>query len=266
MWSVMEGGGGGGGGRDRDWNEDEEVEDEYYGFSDEDREWNEDEEHEEHVSDGEISLDEEEVTSDDDALSNYQSDDNKGNYESDDDASKGPKASKALKANYFDSICFGKEPYFGPEGEVILEEGMIFNNVDSVRAALRDYTVRTGFKIVREKNEKARVIAHCATKGCPWRIHASPLPDGITYKIKKLRSEHNCSRIVKNSDATSPWIAKKLLSSFRENPNMRIETMQEKLVEMYGIECSRSQLYRAKRKCMDEIEGKGNNQYKLLPN
>ncbi|KAH7838397.1 hypothetical protein Vadar_025863 [Vaccinium darrowii] len=229
------------GDEDRDWNEDEEVEDEFYGFSDEDRDWNEDEEHEEHVSDGEISMDEEEVTSDDDALSNYQSDDNKGNYESDDDAAKDPKAHKPLKANYFDSSCFGKEPYFGLEGEVILEEGRIFNNVDSFRACLE------------------------GLHSCPWRIHASPLPNGITYKIKKLRSEHNCSRIVKNSDATSPWIAKKLLTSFRENPNMGIDTMQEKLAEMYGIECSRSQLYRAKRKCMDEIEGKGSNQYKLLP-
>lgn len=67
---------------------DEEVEDEFYGFSDEDRVWNEDEENEEHVFDGETSLDEEESSTNDDALSNYGSDDNEGKYDSDNDATK----------------------------------------------------------------------------------------------------------------------------------------------------------------------------------
>lgn len=202
---------------------DEEVEDEFYGFSDKDRVWNEDEE----------------GSTYDDALSNYGSDDNEGKYDNDNDATKDLTVLKALKSNYFDSSYFGKEPYFGPEEEVILEEKMLFTNVDSFRASLRDYTMRTGFKIVRDKNEKARVTAHRATKGCPWRIHASPVAEGISYHIKTLRGEHNCSRIVQNDDATSPWIAKKLLNSFEENPNMGIETMQEKLADVYGIECSK---------------------------
>lgn len=242
---------------------DEDVEDDFYGFSDEDRDWNE---HEDdfYGDDDDVSLDEEEISSDDDAISNYQSDDNEGNA-SDDEVSKAPNAPKRLKANYFDSSNFGKEPYLGPQGEVILEEKMIFSNVDAFRAALRDYTVRTGFKLVRDKNEKARVTAHCAAKGCPWRIHASPLPDGITYKIKKLTGEHNCTRIVQNGDATAPWIAEKLLKHFRENPNMGIDVMQEKLLDMYGIESGRSQLYRARRLCIDKLEGNHENQYMLLP-
>lgn len=68
LWSMMEGGGVEG---DEIGAGDEEVEDEFYGFSDEERDWNEDEENEEHVSDGETSLDEEEGLTDDDALSNY---------------------------------------------------------------------------------------------------------------------------------------------------------------------------------------------------
>ncbi|KAH7860159.1 hypothetical protein Vadar_010052 [Vaccinium darrowii] len=240
---------------------DEDVGDDFYGFSDEDRDWNEYEDEHEEGDDDDVSLDEEEVSSDDDAISNYQSDDNEGNA-SDNEVSNAP---KRLKANYFDSSNFGKESYLGPQGEVILEEKMIFSNVDAFRAALRDYTMRTGFKLVRDKNEKARVTAHCAAKGCPWRIHASPLPDGITYKIKKLTGEHNCTRIVQNGDATAPWIAGKLLKHFRENPNMGIDVMQEKLLDMYGIESGRSQLYRARRLCIDKLEGNHENQYMLLP-
>ncbi|KAL7194172.1 hypothetical protein ACSBR1_034561 [Camellia fascicularis] len=51
-------------------------------------------------------------------------------------------------------------------------------SLNSFKAALKDYTVETGFKIVRDKNEKSRVTAHCAAEGCPWRINASLLLDG----------------------------------------------------------------------------------------
>ncbi|KAJ1426105.1 Transposase, MuDR, plant [Sesbania bispinosa] len=50
--------------------------------------------------------------------------------------------------------------------------------------ALRDFVIQEGFEIKRIKNEKARVTARWASNGCGWRIHASPTPDGKTYKIK----------------------------------------------------------------------------------
>ncbi|KAH7837351.1 hypothetical protein Vadar_012852 [Vaccinium darrowii] len=119
----------------------------------------------------------------------------------------------------------GKEPYVDSEGEVVLEEKMIFVDVDAFRAKLRDYIVEKGFKIKRDKNEKCTVTAHCAFKGCPWRIHASPLPNGITYQIKKYTPEHTCSRVNQNQDATSTWISKKLLHDFKENPQLDLDGM-----------------------------------------
>ncbi|KAL7195141.1 hypothetical protein ACSBR1_035374 [Camellia fascicularis] len=86
---------------------------------------------------------------------------------------------------------------------MVLENGMIFVNVNNFRAALKDYTVETGFKIVRDKNEKSMITAHCSADGCPWRIHASPLLDGITYKIKTLIPQYICSRLNQNTKATS---------------------------------------------------------------
>ncbi|KAF7140647.1 hypothetical protein RHSIM_Rhsim06G0119600 [Rhododendron simsii] len=165
----------------------------------------------------------------------------------------------------FDTSYYGKEPYVDCEREVVLEEKMIFADVDAFRAKLRDYTVEKGFKIVRDKNEKPRVTAHCDVEGCPWRIHASPLPDGITYQIKTYTPEHTCTRVNHNEDANSTWIAKKLLKDFKENPQLDLDDMQEKLNGRFGIESSRIQLYRARRKCMDELEGSHGGQYKLLP-
>lgn len=236
-------------------------EDNVYGFSDEDRDWNASV-NGEHESNGTVSLSDEdnEESNEDDGLSDYQSGDDEVRYSSSDDEFDGKvdwidNVEIRYPANQFDSTYSGKQPYLNQEGEVILEKGMIFLDVHSFRARLRNYRVQTGFKIVRDKNEKARVTAHCAAKRCPWRIHASPLLDGITYKIKTLVPNHTCSRINQNSEATSTWIAKKLVDSFKENPHMGLDTMQVKLNKLYGIEALRMQLYRAKRKCKEELEG-----------
>ncbi|KAF7113214.1 hypothetical protein RHSIM_RhsimUnG0149100 [Rhododendron simsii] len=228
-----------------------------YGYNDEDDDWNLDREGEVKSDDGgrlmvEIS------GVDDGELSDYQSGDDEGNMSSGSDEG-------TEHGTGFDTSYNGKEPYVDCEGEVVLEEKMIFANVDAFRAKLRDYTVEKGFKIVRDKNEKARVTAHCDVKGCPWRIHASPLPDGITYQIKRYTPEHTCTRVNHNEDANSTWIAKKLLKDFKENPQLDLDGMQEKLNGRFGIESSKIQLYRAKRKCMDELEGSHGGQYKLLP-
>ncbi|KAA8538874.1 hypothetical protein F0562_025566 [Nyssa sinensis] len=122
-----------------------------------------------------------------------------------------------------------------------------------------------GCSIIREKNEKARVTAHCADSSYMWRIHASPLPDGVTYMIKTYKGEHTCVRLQSNSNANSSWIAKKLGEAIRTNPNIKVDAMQTYLQQTYGIEASRMQLYRAKRRAFDEIEGKHGSSYTMLP-
>ncbi|KAF7136322.1 hypothetical protein RHSIM_Rhsim08G0160500 [Rhododendron simsii] len=228
-----------------------------YGYNDEDDDWNMDREGEVESNDGGRLMDEIRGV-DDEGLSDYQSGDDEGNISSGSDE-------VTEHAARFDTSYYGKEPYVDCKGEVVLEEKMIFANVDAFRAKLRDYTVEKGFKIVRDKNEKARVTAHCDVEGCPWRIHASPLPNGITYQIKTYTPEHTCTRVNHNEDANSTWIAKKLLKDFKENRQLDLDGMQEKLNGRFGIESSRIQFYRAKRKCMDALKGSHGDQYKLLP-
>ena len=58
---------------------------------------------------------------------------------------------------------------------------MLFEDVHHFRVVLKDYTIQQGFQLKRIKNEKVRVTVQCDTDGCNWRIHASTLPDGITF-------------------------------------------------------------------------------------
>ncbi|KAA8549022.1 hypothetical protein F0562_000706 [Nyssa sinensis] len=104
--------------------------------------------------------------------------------------------------------------------KIVLKLGQLFENVDKFREVLRDYTIQQGCSIIRDKNEKAKVTAHCADSS--WE----------TIKI---------------------------------NPNIKVDAMQTYLQKTYGIEASKMELYRAKRRALDEIEGKHGSPYTILP-
>ncbi|CAL5435989.1 unnamed protein product [Camellia sinensis] len=121
-------------------------EDNVYGFSDEDRDWNATAE-DENQSDGyEILSDHDNECSseDDDAeLSDYQSGDDEVPYSTidddyDDEADCLNDEEMRFLGMKYDGTYNGKEPYMNQDGEVVLEEGMIFPEVNTFRATLKD--------------------------------------------------------------------------------------------------------------------------------
>ncbi|KAK4389584.1 hypothetical protein Sango_2295400 [Sesamum angolense] len=127
-----------------------------------------------------------------------------------------------------------------------------------------DYVVQEGFVIVRLKNERTRVTCKCAADGCSWRIHASPLSDKITFAIKSLKAEHTCVRVKTMKEANSSWMSKKLLQVLRENPDMKARGIRHEL-QKYGIDPPYMQLYRAKKKALEQIDGSYGDSYSKLP-
>ena len=81
-------------------------------------------------------------------LRDYQSGGEEVPYSSCSDDNTGPsnKRKKRSKQREFDTSYFGKEPYWNADGQVVLEKDMIFTDVFSSRAEVRDYTIETDFK------------------------------------------------------------------------------------------------------------------------
>ncbi|KAA8519515.1 hypothetical protein F0562_013771 [Nyssa sinensis] len=156
-------------------------------------------------------------------LSAYLSYDTCGSLSSEDVDIQAEKIHKAMKCKTFQ---------FKEWEKIQVQAGMVFDNVDKFREALKDYVIQEGFQIIRDKNEKSRFTAHYGERGCKWRIHATPMIDGITYKIKKYCKDHSCIRNPRNVEANSSWIAKKL----------------------------------AKRNALEEVEGSHAKSYGKLPN
>ncbi|XP_027166474.1 uncharacterized protein LOC113766485 [Coffea eugenioides] len=154
---------------------------------------------------------------------------------------------------------------YNPREEIEFEKGQLFTNVDSFRAALKDYVIQKGFSVVRLKNEKTRVTAICGIDGCKWRIHASPVADSITFMIKSYQPEHTCVMDKSNVEATSDWIAKKLVPLMRDHPNISSQGIEAEMITKYGIKPSYMQLFRAKKKAEEEIQGNFSDSYGKLP-
>ncbi|KAL3529886.1 hypothetical protein ACH5RR_009208 [Cinchona calisaya] len=140
-----------------------------------------------------------------------------------------------------------------PKDDIEFEKGMLFTNVDAFRAALKDFVIQKGFPIQRLKNEKSRCTAKCGVEGCPWRIHASPVGDSTTFQIKTYNPQHTYMMDRKNPEATSDWIAKKLITVVRDNTDM---TNKSILAEMrkYGVQPSKMQVWTSKRKTLDAMK------------
>ncbi|KAL0333133.1 UNVERIFIED_CONTAM: hypothetical protein Scaly_2214800 [Sesamum calycinum] len=113
---------------------------------------------------------------------------------------------------------------------------------------------KEGFKVMRMRNEKKRVTAHCSVKDCPWRVHASPLADGVTFQVKTYVPNHTCVRSDPTKEASAEWIASKIESVLRENPGMKARGIRNEL-KKFGVNPQYMQIYRAKKKAMESIEG-----------
>ena len=67
--------------------------------------------------------------------------------------------------------------------------------------------------------------------------------------VKKLMSEHRCQDVRTNRLATSKWIAKVLATDFRDDPNMSLGNIRQKLQDRYGLTgLPKCKLFRARLK------------------
>ncbi|KAL5747372.1 hypothetical protein ACOSP7_024370 [Xanthoceras sorbifolium] len=67
--------------------------------------------------------------------------------------------------------CHEHQWIHNPNGSIDFKEGRIFGNVKLVRKPI--------------KNDRSRYTVKCKNETCDWRFHASCLPDGLTFMIRK---------------------------------------------------------------------------------
>ncbi|XP_074270995.1 uncharacterized protein LOC141594912 [Silene latifolia] len=147
-----------------------------------------------------------------------------------------------------------------------LKPWQLFMDKDHFKDVLRHYCVQEGFSLVVVKAESNRYTADCATTDCGWRINASVLPDGKTWAIKSIRNpDHGCNGVLtKNPMANCKWVAKKLIEDIRANHAITAQSVNDLLMQRYGLEMPKSSIYKMKEIALREINGGHDVSYRLL--
>ncbi|XP_066347719.1 uncharacterized protein [Miscanthus floridulus] len=98
-----------------------------------------------------------------------------------------------------DDIIKDKEPEQMPDADYDKKDppmavGAVYSDIPSFKLALATHSMKHEYHYNIEASDTGRYRATCTAQndGCPWRIHASTLKDGVTIKIKRNPFSHQC--------------------------------------------------------------------------
>ncbi|KAL2927480.1 Dihydrolipoyllysine-residue acetyltransferase component of acetoin cleaving system [Bienertia sinuspersici] len=141
----------------------------------------------------------------------------------------------------------------------------IFLDKEHFIEVVRDYSVQVGVDLIRVKVDSKRFTAVCANEDCPWRIHASVLPDGIFWSNKSLVSPHSCHSLEHNPMASIKWVASKVLDDVRANFEVPCKALVAAVLERFGVNVPLSTMYKARVEAIKQIQGAHDESYGMLP-
>ncbi|KAK9278356.1 hypothetical protein L1049_027921 [Liquidambar formosana] len=138
-----------------------------------------------------------------------------------------------------------------------LTVGQEFPDAQGFRDALTANAISSKFELTFIRSDRSRVTATCAADGCPWRIHASKLPDVETFQIKTLKGKHSCVRPERSShrQANMKWILSCIMDRVRENINYKPKEIMRDIEQEYGVIIPYLKAHRAKERALELIFG-----------
>lgn len=156
--------------------------------------------------------------------------------------------------------------------------GMQFPDSNTLKKAVREYSIVNRKKIWFELNRQDKVQAKCGWSRrsnnqknkkkssfsasqenlgrvvFPWRLYASKYDDKHpqSLMIKALTDEHNCGGVSRVYHLSSTWMAARYVHEWRLNPNWTVEGFQKQVSNDYGMSISQQMVYRTKHKAGDQ--------------
>ncbi|KAL2937069.1 Methionyl-tRNA formyltransferase [Bienertia sinuspersici] len=152
-------------------------------------------------------------------------------------------------------------------GKIVLKPWMLFSDKQHFQQVLRDYCIQCAFALLVEKSSPTRFTACCLDLNCQWRIHSSRLPDGRTWAIKSIKNaEHTCQGLDdKNPLVSVEWAADKLMDDIKANNDITGPTLNDILMNRYGVVMAKTSLYKMRALALKMINGGHDESYSFLP-
>ncbi|KAL0352082.1 UNVERIFIED_CONTAM: hypothetical protein Scaly_1596900 [Sesamum calycinum] len=114
------------------------------------------------------------------------------------------------------------------------------------------------------KNDKRRVYARCKSNGCSWHINALKIKDEMGFQIREYNHVHNCGASFNVKNVRINWLSQRYVEAFRSDPNRSVKGFRQDVIRQIRCNVSRGQAYKTKRRCLQEIQGDGAEQYSRM--
>ncbi|XXG58722.1 hypothetical protein AAC387_Pa04g0962 [Persea americana] len=136
-----------------------------------------------------------------------------------------------------------------------LSEGQEFRTADAFDVALREHAICSDFEYKPIRTDPCRIVKNCIKDGCPWRIHASKVPGGSSFRIEPLESNHahEITKLTTHRQASEKWIANFVRGRVRKHLCSTPDDIVAAIDHVYGIKVSYYMSRRGKDLALKEV-------------
>ncbi|XP_070039944.1 uncharacterized protein [Nicotiana tomentosiformis] len=133
---------------------------------------------------------------------------------------------------------------------------MVFENVRQFRSALQDYVIQRRVQLKLRPNERNRVRATCLNSSrCRWHILGSLQGHTKNFIVSTYYHAHSCFSVTRNKLAHTTWIVKHYKYKFINQPEIKLNKLQELIRIKYGVYVGKIICVRARQKVMGKYLG-----------
>ncbi|XP_019265332.1 PREDICTED: uncharacterized protein LOC109242912 [Nicotiana attenuata] len=144
-----------------------------------------------------------------------------------------------------------------------LDKSMTFKDLEEAKKVMNFYAIANSKPLKLKKSDKIRVRYRCVV-GCPFECLISEDKKGRGFKMKTLKTEHNCEDAFENPRAKTKTLAEYFRSKVQNNPKYKIKDMKLDLKNQFSLNVHNSTLKRAKRMALQQLQGSFLDDYNRL--
>ncbi|XP_012571249.1 uncharacterized protein [Cicer arietinum] len=130
--------------------------------------------------------------------------------------------------------------------------GTLFTGKKEFKEAMTTYVIHSGRDLKFIKNDKLRVRVKCK-EGCEWFAYCAKLPGEDAWQLRKLVDAHSCNREYKVKFMRSSWLRKRLYSTVKENPNIKVTDISNKVHQKWNAGVSKMKAFRTHKVAIDMV-------------
>ena len=99
---------------------------------------------------------------------------------------------------------------------------------------------------------------------CNWYAYCGYKATQSSWQLRTIINQHNCSKEFSIRLMTSKWLSQRLEKSIRDNPEIKLTNIRNKVGRQWNMGISRSTAHREKTIAYKNIEGSFREQYKMV--